>query len=126
MTEPSAAPKTILVVEDDEAIREMLRIALSLEYHVIVASDGYEALDILWTVKPDLVITDLAMPKVNGVEFIKVIRSRYTFDEVAIMALTGAPELLQAQAMAAGADVLVRKPVRLASLRAAIAVIMIK
>lgn len=126
MTTTSAPPKTILVVEDDEAIREMLRVALSLEYRVLTASDGYEALDVLWNVKPDLVITDLAMPKVNGVEFIKVVRSRYTFDEMAVMALTGAPELLQAQAMAAGADVLVRKPVRLSALRAAIAVVLIK
>ena len=59
----------ILVVEDDDVIRELLTDLLESEgYAVRAASDGQEALDCLPSVSPDLVISDLVMPKVDGLQ----------------------------------------------------------
>lgn len=64
--------KKILVVEDDEPIRRWLELALKKdEYEVVTASDGVEGLDVARKISPDLVITDLWMPKANGVEMIE-------------------------------------------------------
>ena len=67
----------VLLVEDEEKVREY--IAKSLRYivsEVQEASNGKEALKILDTFSPDIIITDLEMPVMNGVEFIKTLRKR--------------------------------------------------
>lgn len=114
----STVPKTILVVEDDESLLKLLKESLTIAgFKVFTAADGFEALDVLNNVKPNLIITDLIMPKVNGIEFIKAVRTRFTGDQVPIVALTGVPEVIQAQAMSAGADHLIKKPVKLTTIR---------
>lgn len=62
----------VLFVEDEDIIRE--KISSSLSYivgEVLSASDGLEALDILKSFKPDLIMTDIEMPRLNGIELIK-------------------------------------------------------
>lgn len=69
-------PKTILVVDDDPAIRELLRQELTSEgYLVQEATNGVEALDILRAHRPDLITLDVMMPQMNGFEVVKAIRS---------------------------------------------------
>ncbi|MFT5835988.1 MAG: two-component system response regulator VanR [Sulfurimonas sp.] len=77
----------VLFVEDEEIIRK--KTVSSLEYivgQVKAASNGIEALDILKTFTPDLIITDLKMPDMNGIELIKKIRKNNT--EICIIVLT--------------------------------------
>lgn len=69
-------PPLILVVDDEPLICELLTDLLSDEgYRIACAADGREALDQVARALPDLVVSDLSMPRVNGVEFIRRLRA---------------------------------------------------
>ena len=82
----------ILVVDDEESIRDLLRLVLTEEgYWVITASGGEEAIEHLEAQRFDLVITDLVMPKVNGVV---VLRAAKRIDpNYPVMVITGYPSV---------------------------------
>jgi DNA-binding response OmpR family regulator len=62
-----AEPKTILVIDDDLHIRRVIELGLTRRgYRVITASDGSKGLELLCTMKPDAMVTDLNMPKLDG------------------------------------------------------------
>ena len=72
------AHATVLLVEDEALLREGIQEVLEMSgYRVIGAGDGIEALEWLAQVPVSLVITDLLMPKMNGVEFIERVRDQY-------------------------------------------------
>ena len=78
----------ILVVDDDPSMREVARAILeSGGYEVLTAADGLEGLHALSTSLPDLVISDLNMPRMSGFEFLAVIRER--FPHIATIAIAG-------------------------------------
>lgn len=60
--------KTVLVVEDDLALLEALELMLKEHYNVIKATNGKEAIKLYHTVKPDLVLTDIVMPEMDGIK----------------------------------------------------------
>ena len=64
---------TILIVDDDEAVRNLLTEALAQEYDIVLAGDGFQGLSeiMMGEQSVDLVITDLKMPGLNGIEFAK-------------------------------------------------------
>ena len=69
--------KTILAVDDSRSIRDMVKFALEpLGYEVLGAEDGVDGLERLASSKVDLVITDLNMPNMNGIEFIEAVREK--------------------------------------------------
>ncbi len=80
--------KTILVVDDSESIREIVSFTLENEgYKVLIGNDGQDALKHLD--KPiDLILTDLHMPVMNGIEFIKMVRSNNEYKSTPILFLT--------------------------------------
>jgi len=65
--------KLILVVEDDIAVSEVLQLMLADEYQVVTAKNGREGVMLYKTMKPDLVLMDIAMPEMDGVEATKEI-----------------------------------------------------
>ncbi len=66
----------ILIVDDEEGVRELLKLALRpLDVRVHEASDGDEALDQVREAQPDLVILDLMMPRMHGVEVLRSLRA---------------------------------------------------
>jgi DNA-binding response OmpR family regulator len=73
----STAVKMVFIVEDDEAIGELLVQAIEQEtsYQAVLASDGFQALKMLRTVKPDLLILDYGLPDMNGLEFYDTIHA---------------------------------------------------
>src|SRR5437588_12577165 len=73
----STAVKTVFIVEDDEAIGELLVQAVEQEtsYQAVLASDGFQALKMLRTVKPDVLILDYGLPDMNGLEFYDTIHA---------------------------------------------------
>ena len=87
-----ASPARILVVDDEELIRDLLKMVLMDEgYTVVTAADGEEAIQRLESSPFDLVITDLVMPKVNGVE---VLRAAKRIDpNYPVMVITGYPSV---------------------------------
>ena len=85
--------KVIMIVEDNEDLRFTIKEALTgADYHVLEACNGREALEILdnkTSKKPDLILLDLMMPKMNGFEFLEVYRKDYK-KQVPVVVITGA------------------------------------
>jgi DNA-binding NtrC family response regulator len=103
----------ILVVDDDDRIRSLLLDTLSaLGYHALGAKDGEEALSMLEKEKLDLVITDVRMPKINGLSLLKAIKSRNPL--LPVLIITGYNfTYTKDQAMEGGADGFLAKPFRI-------------
>lgn len=102
--------RLILVVDDDEQIQRLLAITLEIEgYECTVVDNGYDAIDLVISEAPDLVITDLMMPQMNGDELCRRIRE---ISSIPIIMLTSMrlDRQLRANAIAAGASFVMRKP----------------
>ncbi len=111
----SSAKKHILIVEDMEDNRDMLtRRLLRNNYRVTSAVDGEEALELASTTKPDLILMDMSLPKIDGWEVTRRLRSESATAEVRIIALTAhAMNGDKERAMAAGCNDYDTKPVDL-------------
>ena len=71
-------PYRILVVEDNSSVRQAGKLVLESQGHeVLLAGDGFEGLIALKRALPDIIISDLAMPNMNGFEFLSVVRRRF-------------------------------------------------
>jgi two-component system chemotaxis response regulator CheY len=102
----------ILTVDDSRTMRDMLRLALtSAGYNVVQAVDGLDGLGVLEREEPDLVITDINMPKLDGFGFIEGARRTDKFRVIPILVLTteSDPEKKQ-RARSAGATGWIVKP----------------
>ena len=110
-------PKTILVVDDEATLRETLAWNLEQEgYHVVEAADGREALERFRDERPDLVLLDLMLPEVSGVEVCRRMRSE---SDVPILMLTARDsEVDKVVGLEVGADDYVTKPFSLRELQA--------
>ena len=84
----------ILVVDDDNAIRQMLIEALTMDHQYLVeeASNGLEASIKLGTYRPDLLILDIFMPEMDGLEVCRIISSEPELSEMKVIVTTGYPE----------------------------------
>jgi two-component system, OmpR family, KDP operon response regulator KdpE len=101
--------KRILVVDDESQIARVLRTSLSSHgYDIRVANDGETALEIMKDWSPDLVITDLAMPNMDGLELCLRVRSK-TQIPIIVLSVRG-EERTKVKALDAGADDYVTKP----------------
>jgi len=79
----------ILFVEDDQNILETYKIELELEgYKVISAKDGVEALEKLESMKPDLILLDLSLPKKDGLQVLSEIKSNEKIKDIPVVILT--------------------------------------
>jgi DNA-binding response OmpR family regulator len=79
----------IMFVEDDNALRSIYKTRLQAEgYTVIPAADGEEALALAKADKPDLVIADIMMPKVSGLEMLDIMRNTRGLEDVKVIMLT--------------------------------------
>ncbi len=101
----------ILVVEDEESVQEAIVAALQASgFRVITASDGEEGLERLHAERPDLVMLDLMLPKIGGMDVCTLIREQ---SEVPIVMLTGlAAEDDRVEGLTRGADDYITKPFR--------------
>lgn len=114
--------KTILIVDDSESIREVVSFTLqNAGFEVFVANDGKDALEILDGKNIDLVITDLHMPVMDGIELIKETRKIEAYKRIPILFLTTESQLAKKmEAKEAGATGWIIKPFVPAKLLAAI------
>lgn len=114
--------KTILIVDDSESIREVVNFTLENEgYQVLVGVDGKDALKFLDGRNIDLLITDLHMPNMNGIELIREIRKMDTYQRMPILFLTTESQTsMKMEAKDAGATGWIIKPFVPAKLIAAI------
>jgi cyclic di-GMP phosphodiesterase len=116
---PTADWATILVVEDEPSIRQLLIDLLgSFGYHTVGAESAEKALDLLNVLAPDLIITDVHMGAMSGIEFCKRVKAdpRYAFTPVVV--LTAVFDLeARVAGLAAGADDFFPKPVDFVELK---------
>ncbi|MBK7980894.1 MAG: response regulator [Ignavibacteriae bacterium] len=104
--------ETILVVEDEVHVRQNIIELLTYEgYKCLEATDGLNALSILKTELPDLILTDLIMPKINGFEFFKMLKSMGLEKNIPFIFLTARTDIESMHyAMQLGADDYIVKP----------------
>ena len=103
---------TILVVDDEEPIQELLRFNLEKEgYLVCVAKDGQEALKHVENDQPDLIVLDLMLPGMDGLEVCRKLRSNPKFQQIPIIMLTAkGEEIDKVLGLELGADDYMTKP----------------
>ena len=110
---------TVLLAEDSQDTRIMLKRALEMKgYRVFEAEDGREALDMAWRYKPSLILIDLNMPVLDGLETVKSLRERERpGEQTPIVAITAydVPGMEDA-ALKTGCDRYLRKPLDLTEL----------
>ena len=111
------AGKRVLVVDDDPDIRELLFTALEDEgFEVVPAGNGQEALAIIKTFRPDVIVLDLMMPVMDGWQFAAELRARDEGDEDIPIVLLSAARDLKTHAKALAAADIIEKPFDLAEL----------
>ena len=104
--------KTVLTVDDSRTMRDMLMLALKdAGYRVVQAEDGVHGLEVLQAESPDIVITDINMPRMDGFGFIQGVRSNPAYDSTPVLVLTTESDAeKKARARAAGATGWIVKP----------------
>ena len=109
---------TILIAEDNEALCEYLKQVLDKEYTVITAPDGQTAYETALTELPDLIITDIVMPGMTGIELCDKIKTNINTSHIPVLILTARDMLsYEIEGYATGADAYVTKPFSLKLLR---------
>jgi two-component system chemotaxis response regulator CheY len=106
---PDTAAATILVCDDDPSLRELVRAVLGPRYRFIEAADGTEALVALRELDPDLIVLDVMLPGLSGIEVLETIRNDETLKDIFVVVIT-AWSHAELDARVAGADRFVSKP----------------
>jgi two-component system, chemotaxis family, chemotaxis protein CheY len=103
---------SVLAVDDSRTMRDMITLALVSEgFEVHLAEDGQHGLEVLETVTPDVIITDINMPRLDGFGFIDAVRSRDDARTIPILVLTTESSAdLKTRARNAGATGWIVKP----------------
>lgn len=101
---------TLLIVDDEAMIRNLLEKILSKEgYKILTAKDGLEALEVMESSKVDIVISDMKMPRMNGLELLKRIKKERP--DIGVVIMTGYGDTYTVKdALLLGADEYITKP----------------
>jgi CheY-like chemotaxis protein len=111
--------KTILICDDEPALRELIRASLDDQYLFAEASDGVTALELAREVEPDLVVLDLMLPRLGGLEVLARLRADAHLRHVPVLVITAWNETRE-DVIAAGAAEFASKPFDPDVLRASI------
>ncbi|MCL2867200.1 MAG: response regulator transcription factor [Clostridia bacterium] len=114
--------KTIYIVEDDDSIREMIQLSLTyFSYEVVAFSCAEDALAAVHTAIPDMVIFDIMLPGMNGLDAVKSLRNRAKTRDLPVIILTAKDtELDKVTGLDSGADDYIAKPFSIMELSARI------
>jgi DNA-binding response OmpR family regulator len=115
------AVKTVFIVEDDEAIGRLLVQVIEQEtsYQAVLASDGFQALKMLPTVKPDVLLLDYGLPDMNGLEFYDTIHAVKSLKHLPVLIISAETVRIQTEVKARHLSQL-QKPFELTTLLEAI------
>ena len=115
--------KTILVVEDNPDMRTGLQVSLEIEdYSVVTANDGEEALALLATFVPDLILADLKMPHMDGLQLLDEIRKNEAWVDIPVIIVTAVMDpTIQSDIKDRGVHAYITKPFKLVALLDAVA-----
>lgn len=110
-------PGLILIVDDNADARFMLKTVLEAQgFLVACAEDGQVALNMVKANQPDLIISDIQMPNLNGIEMIKILRSQSETKDMPVLVTSAHHSGVLADAMKAGGTAAATKPVQIESL----------
>ncbi len=117
----ASARGRVLVAEDDEQVRRPLVRSLSMAgYEVVAAENGREAFELLSSSAFDAIVSDIAMPELDGIQLLRAIRERDA--DIPVVLVTGAPDVATAmQAVKLGALLYLTKPVDLDEMKRVVA-----
>ena len=115
----AADAPTILVCDDDPPLRELVRAVLGPRYRFIEAADGTEALAAVRELHPDVLVLDVMLPGINGIDVLRELRGDQEIADLPVVVIT-AWSHAEADAWAAGADRFVSKPFAPDELRRAV------
>jgi CheY-like chemotaxis protein len=108
-SKPVTAARTILICEDEAALRELVRVSLGTGFEFLEASDGMEALELARTHKPDVIVLDLMLPGLSGLDVLAQLRAGDHGGDLPIIVISAWGDARE-EAIAAGADRFVLKP----------------
>jgi PAS domain S-box-containing protein len=121
MNAPVSSRPRILLVEDEAAMRKVVAELLSDEFDVETAADGEQALVAVLRTRPNLIITDIVMPLLDGVELVRMLRETPSTSNIPVLLTSGrAPDELRIEGFEVGADSFLAKPYSGRELRARI------
>jgi CheY-like chemotaxis protein len=100
---------TVLICDDEPSLRELIRISLDGPYRFVEADDGEESLEIARSIRPDVVILDMMMPRRNGLEVLSALRKDKDLSDIPVIVLTAQPGTRE-NALREGADIVMVKP----------------
>jgi len=113
--------RTILIVEDNASLRSYLKDMFSRRFNVVTATDGEDAFDCIKITMPDMVISDVRMPRKDGVTLVREIKSSPEYCHIPVILLTAnADTVSQINGLESGADAYVGKPFDPSYLRAVV------
>ena len=112
---------TVLIADDEEVVRTICRLAIQDKYDVLESEDGEEAWKLILAKRPDLVLTDMIMPKLNGLDLAARIKAHPDLRNTLVVVMTGATAGEQLPGgfwrMGTDADEFLQKPLEVAELR---------
>jgi CheY-like chemotaxis protein len=112
-----AMRKRVLVVDDFRDTRKLVKLLLEKNgYEVIEASDGYDAVKQAVKNRPNLILMDVAMPVMDGIQATQAIRQHYDLTEVPIVAVTAYGDFYSERARDVGCNDVIQKPVEITRL----------
>lgn len=118
MADVPQSKKIVVVAEDDDEIRQYISSELSQYCHVVECRNGKEALDSILHQVPDLLLSDIMMPEIDGFELCRKIRSNVRLNHIPIVILSAkSDEESRIESLDCGADVLLTKPFSMEVLR---------
>ena len=105
-------PKEILIVDDEPSIVVPIQFLMEQQgYSVLVAENGEDALDIIYKYKPDLILLDIMLPRIDGYEVCEIVRLNPEYRGIKIIFLTAkGREVEIAKGLSLGADAYITKP----------------
>ena len=102
---------TLVLVEDNQDLRSMLSLQLRHDYNVVTATDGADGIDKIRSSHPDLIITDLMMPRMDGAELLRQVRKDFAVSHIPIIVLTAkSDDAEMTRLIANGANAFIKKP----------------
>lgn len=109
--EPNSTKMKVLIAEDNEYLREFLYSAMNEQFDIYLAENGEQAWDMIEKINPDLVVSDIIMPKMDGFELCEKIKSTYETSHLPVILLTSlAGKAEQIQGLGLRADDYLTKP----------------
>lgn len=115
----------IMIVEDDEEIKQYLASELSQNYRVITCSNGKEALEIIFKTPPDLILSDIMMPEMDGLELTRLVKQNINLNHIPVVLLTAlSRDEDNISAISAGADSYFSKPFNIEVVKGRIAALL--